>query len=111
MMYFGLDPMLALGQPPQPGQPSAPFWVSLFPLVLLVVVFYFAIIRPQQKKQKDLNQLLGSVRQGDKIVTTGGIIGVVVTVKEKTVTIRSADAKFEIRKSAIGEISERAEAQ
>ena len=98
---------LALGPQPQPGQPAPPAWVNMVPLVLLVVVFYFALIRPQQKKAKDQAALLKAVRAGDKIVTSSGIVAVVVTVKEKTVTIRSADAKLEITKSAITEILDR----
>lgn len=77
------------------------------PLVLLVVVFYFALIRPQQKKAKQHAELLKTVKPGDKILTSGGILGVVINVKEKTVSIRSADAKLEITKSAIAEITER----
>ena len=60
-----------------------------------------------QKKAKELAQLLGSLKSGDKIVTTSGIIGVVLTVKDKTVTIRSADTKLEITKGAVAEITER----
>lgn len=102
-----LPVILAMGPPPQPGQPAAPAWTSLVPLILLVVVFYFVLIRPQQKKAKEHQQLLKTVKPGDKVVTSGGILGVVVTVKEKTITLRSADAKFEITKSAIAEITER----
>jgi len=98
---------LALAPPAQPGQASPPAWVNMVPLALLVVVFYFALIRPQQKKAKDHAALLKAVRAGDKIVTSSGIVAVVVTVKEKTLMIRSADAKFEITKSAIAEITER----
>ena len=76
-------------------------------LGLMAVVFYFALIRPQQKKAKDHAELLKAVRPGDKIVTTGGVVGVIITVKEKTLSIRSADSKFEIIKSAIAEITER----
>ncbi len=79
----------------------------MVPFVLLIVVFYFALIRPQQKKAKDHAQLLKTVRPGDKIVTSGGVVGVIITVKENTITLRSADAKFEITKSAIAEITER----
>ncbi len=99
--------LLALGPQPQPGQPAPPIWQSLVPLVLLVVVFYFALIRPQQKKQKEHATLLKTVKAGDKIITSGGIVAVVVTVKDKTLNVRSADAKFEISKSAIAEITER----
>jgi preprotein translocase subunit YajC len=79
----------------------------MVPLVLLVVVFYFALIRPQQKKQKQQAELLKAVRSGDRILTNGGIIATVITVKDKSLTIRSADAKFEITKSAVAEITER----
>ena len=79
----------------------------MVPLVLLVVVFYFVLIRPQSKKAKDHAQLLKTVRPGDKIVTTGGVVAVIVTVKEKTLSVRSADSKFEITKAAIAEITER----
>jgi len=92
---------------PQPGQQAPPAWTSMVPLVLLVVVFYFALIRPQQKKQKDHVNLLKTLRPGDKIVTSGGVVATVVTVKEKTVTVRSADSKFEITKAAVAEITER----
>ena len=79
----------------------------MVPLVLLVVVFYFILIRPQQKKAKEHQQLLKTVKPGDKVLTSGGVLGVIITVKEKTVTLRSADAKLEITKSAIAEITER----
>jgi preprotein translocase subunit YajC len=98
---------LALAQSATPGQQPPPAWVNMVPLALLVVVFYFALIRPQQKKTKEHAALLKAVRAGDKIVTGSGIVAVIVTVKEKTLTIRSADAKFEITKSAVAEITER----
>jgi preprotein translocase subunit YajC len=79
----------------------------MVPLVLLVVVFYFALIRPQQKRQKQQAELLKAVRSGDRIVTNSGIMATVITVKEKSLMIRSADAKFEITKSAVAEITER----
>ncbi len=107
MRLSDLNVLLAMGQPTQPGQQAPPFWTSLVPLVLLVVVFYFALIRPQQKKQKEQAQLLKTVRPGDKVVTASGIIGIVVSVKEKSLSIRSADTKLEITKSAVAEITER----
>ena len=79
----------------------------MVPLALIVVVFYFALIRPQQKKTKEHAALLKAIRPGDKIVTSSGIVAVVVTVKEKTLSVRSADAKLEITKSAVAEITER----
>ena len=97
-----------LAQASAPSSPKpAPMWTNLVPLLLMVVVFYFILIRPQQKKAKDHTTLLKTLRSGDKIVTTGGVLGVVVTVKEKSVSIRSADTKLEILKSAVAEITER----
>jgi len=76
-------------------------------LATVLVVFYFVLIRPQQRKAKEHAMLLKAVRAGDRVITTSGIVGVVLSVKEKTLSIRSADSKFEITKSAIAEISER----
>jgi preprotein translocase subunit YajC len=73
----------------------------------MVVMFYFVLIRPQQKKAKEHAALLKNVKAGDRILTTSGIVGVVLTVKEKTITLRSADTKLELTKSAIAEITER----
>jgi len=99
--------ILAQANAAQPTPNPAPMWTNLVPLLLMVVVFYFILIRPQQKKAKDHATLLKTLRSGDKIVTTGGVLGVVVTVKEKTVSIRSADTKLEVLKSAVAEITER----
>ncbi len=79
----------------------------LVPMVLLFVIFYFVLIRPQQKKAKQQAEMLKTVKSGDKIVTTSGIIATVITVKDDSVSVRSADAKLEITKGAIAEIRER----
>jgi preprotein translocase subunit YajC len=105
-MTLSLYPALfALGQPP--GQTGQPGWVSFVPLILMVVVFYFILIRPQQKKAKDHAELLKTLRPGDKVLTSGGILGVVVGVKDKSVSIRSADTKLEILKTAVTDVTER----
>ena len=93
--------------PAQPGTSSPPGWTGFVPLVLMVVVFYFLLIRPQQKKQKEHDKLLKTLRSGDKIVTSGGIVGVVITVKETSVNIRSNDSKLEIQKTAVTQVTER----
>jgi preprotein translocase subunit YajC len=76
-------------------------------IVLMIVMMYFIMIRPQSQQRKRLAQLLETLRSGDKVVTTSGIVGVVVTVKDKTISIRSADAKMEVTKSSVVEILER----
>ena len=103
--------ILAWGQAPaQSGtqpDPRGQAVTTIGMLVIMVVMFYFVLIRPQSKKAKDHAEMLKTVKAGDKIVTSGGVVGVVVTVKDKTLNIRSADAKFEITKAAVAEITER----
>jgi len=76
-------------------------------MVIMVVMFYFVLIRPQQKKAKEHEKLLNTVKTGDKIVTSSGIIGTVLSVRDKHVSIRSSDSKLEVLKSSISEIAER----
>jgi preprotein translocase subunit YajC len=66
------------------------------------------LIRPQSKRAKQQANLLKALKAGDKVVTSSGLVGVVIAVKERTVSLRSADAKLEILKSAVTEITERA---
>jgi len=72
-----------------------------------MVVFYFVLIRPQSKKAKEHDSLMKNLKKGDKIVTSGGVMGVVVAVKDRSVTLRSEDAKLEVLKSSVSEILER----
>ena len=88
--------------------PTAQMIQTFGMMALMVVVFYFLLIRPQQKRTREHAELLKTIKPGDKVVVSGGIIAVVVTVKEKSVTVRSADAKLEVTKAAVGEILERA---
>jgi len=90
------------------ANPKAQMIQTFLMMGLMVVVFYFLLIRPQQKRQREHTELLKTIKPGDKVVVSGGIIAVVVTVKEKSVTVRSADAKLEVTKAAVGEILERA---
>src|SRR5947207_15830969 len=107
MHLMTLKAVVAMAPPAQPGQPAASPFTSIVPLVLLFIIFYFILIRPQQKKAKQQAEMLKTVKSGDKVVTTSGIIATVITVKENSISIRSADAKLEITKSAIAEIRER----
>jgi preprotein translocase subunit YajC len=77
-------------------------------MAIMGLMFYFVILRPQRSRQRQQEALLKAVKAGDKILTNSGIVGVVITVKEKSLSIRSADSKLEILKSAIAEITERA---
>jgi preprotein translocase subunit YajC len=64
------------------GAPAGFDFISLMPLVLIFVVFYFLLIRPQQKKMKTHRDMIGAVKRGDKVLTGGGIIGTVVKVED-----------------------------
>ena len=75
---------------------------------IMGVMFYFMLIRPQSKKAKEHEELLKNLKPGDKVLTTSGILGVIVGVKDKSVTLRSADTKLEVTKSAVTEVTERA---
>ena len=85
-------------------QPQQSF---IIPLALMFIVWYFLLIKPQRKKEKEHRDMLASLKKNDQIVTIGGIHGVVVVVKDKTVTLRIDDntnAKIELDKSSVGYI-------
>jgi|SRR3954467_12141807 len=75
------------------------------------IAMYLIMYRPQQKKAREHANMLKTVKNGDRIVTSGGILGVVVGVKEKSLSIRSADTKLEVLKSSISEILEKGAAE
>lgn len=80
----------AMGQGGAAGQ-SAGGFSSFIPLILMFVIFYFLLIRPQQKKSKELREMISNVKKGDRIVTSGGIHGEVTHVGETTMTLKIAD--------------------
>jgi len=84
---------------PQPG--SNP-WMSFLPLLLIIVVFWFFMIRPQMKRQKELTNFRNTLKKGDSILTTGGIYGTVFDIKEQYVIIEVDDkVKMKVDKAAI----------
>lgn len=84
-------------------------WGLLLPFVLMFVVFYFLLIRPQQKKQKQRNQMLHQLKKGDKIVTIGGLHGTIVELSDDTAVIRVNDTvKLTFDRSAISTVSQSA---
>ncbi len=101
--------LLAADAPaPGPVNPQAELFKLAGPLVLMFVIFYFMLIRPQQKKQKQHQALLAALKPRDKVVTNSGLVGEVLALKDKTVTLRCGEAKLEILKSAVAEVFERA---
>lgn len=71
--------------------------MNFVPLILIFVVFYFILIRPQRKKDKETQKMRSNVQVGDEIVTIGGVIGIVVSLKEDTVVIETAGERNKIR--------------
>lgn len=111
MNLLGLKALLALAPQTQPGtvpDPKAQLLQMLGMFLFLGIMFYFAVIRPPQKRARELAVLLQNLKPGDRILTNSGILATVVNVKEKTLSIRSADSKLEILKSAVSEITEKA---
>ena len=96
----------AMSAPPQAaGQASAGLG-GLIPIILIFAIFYFLLIRPQQKMQKKKEQehrdMLENLKKNDEIVTTGGIHGTVVNIKDKTIVLRLDDnCRVEFQKSSI----------
>ena len=80
--------LLAQGQPQPQGSATGMF----VPMILMVVIFYFLLIRPQQKKAKEHTKMVGALKSGDSVVTRGGVVGAVQSVKETTVSIRSLES-------------------
>ncbi len=80
---------------------------QFLPILLIMVIFYVLLIRPQQKRQRQLQETISNLKIGDRVVTTGGVIGVITTVRDTSFLIRSADKSIlEIARSAIAGIDE-----
>ena len=92
----------------QAGAPSASGTASLLtflPVIFIFVIFYFFLIRPQNKKQKETEKMINALKKGDKVITIGGIHGVVSSVKEKTIIVKVDDnCKIEFNRTAISSV-------
>ena len=85
------------------AQASSPGGIALFlPLVLIMVIFYFLMILPAQRRQKKVSQMLQELKNGDKVITNGGIYGTIVGLEDDSVQLRIAEqVKIKISRSAI----------
>lgn len=107
--------LLQTGGGAQPTQQPSAF-ASFLPFILMFVILYFLIIRPQKKKQKEHQNMLDNIQINDKVITNGGIIGKVVNIKndKNTYIIRIDDTtntKIELQKSAVAGILKNEEKQ
>lgn len=87
------------------GQTSPGFTIGW--MVFMVAIFYFVMIRPQRRREKERKALIEAVKSGQRVLLSSGIIGEVATVKEKTLVVRVAEkTKIEVLKSAVSQILE-----
>lgn len=84
---------------------AAPAWTGLLPIIGMVGIFWFLIIRPQMRRQKDLQAKIAGIKKGDQVLTAGGIVGKVVRVDDAYADIEIAQGvKVKVVKSTIGDI-------
>lgn len=78
--------------------------VQLSPIILMLVIFYFLLIRPQQKRQKQIREMLDALQKGDKIITIGGLHGVIEAIDEDKVVLNCNNTKLTYDRSAVREV-------
>ncbi len=98
-MILNPTEMIMIAQAPAPAQSGG--FEMFVPMILMIVIFYFLLIRPQTKREKERKKMVGALKSGDSVVTRGGVIGTVQSVKADTVTIRSLESKFELEKYSV----------
>jgi len=103
-------PLLAVLLAPS-GQGGSGLSVLLFQVALIFGIFYFLIIRPQRRQQQRHKELLAALQKGDHVITSGGIVGEVLHLKENEITIRSGEAKLVVLRANIANVVNRPEAE
>ncbi|MFO1460383.1 MAG: preprotein translocase subunit YajC [Verrucomicrobiota bacterium] len=107
---FPVQLLLALTPPAPNASPEdqkRAMLTQLGMIVFMVVIFWVLLIRPQQKKAKEQADLLKTLKSGDRVATTAGILGIITSVRDDAITLRSGDTKLELQKSAVAQILER----
>jgi len=96
-----LHALLAQAQSPAPTGPGGGFGFFV-PFIFIFIIMYFVMFRPQKKRQQEQQKLIASLKTGDRVVTNGGIHGLISNVKDTTVIVKVADnVKIEVEKSAV----------
>ena len=111
LMIFALTACTTVDAEGNPVDNTAQLIMTVGMLVVMAAVFYFMIIRPQKKQEKEINAMRNSLTVGDEITTIGGIIGKVVSIKEETCVIETSRdlTRIRILKSAISRVDVKAE--
>ncbi|KIL36906.1 preprotein translocase subunit YajC [Cohnella kolymensis] len=90
------------------GNGGSSLWMTLLPFVLMFAIFYFLLIRPQQKKQRQRGSMLNALKKGDKVVTIGGLHGTIDTITDDTVVLKVNDAtKLTFDRGSINNVTAR----
>lgn len=98
-----------MAAPGKEGQGASPFGMFV-PMILIFGIFYFMLIRPQQRREKERRNMIANLKSGEKVLFCGGIIGTITNVKEHTFTVKIADnVKVEILRSAVNRVLEKGE--
>jgi len=85
-------------------------WTALIPLVVMLGIFYFLLIRPMRQRQKQQEEMVSNLKNGDKVVTSGGIYGTIVGIRDDRLTLRVADqVKIDVTKNSIAGMQESGE--
>ena len=96
---------LVMQTAPAGDQPAQSMFGLLVPMALILVIFYFLLIRPANKKQKSLQQMIEGLKNGDKIITTGGLHGVVAGITDDIIQLKVApNVKIEISRNAVASL-------
>ena len=103
MIHLPTFAMLA----PSGQQSGSALFVFMIQIVAFIGIFYFILIRPQRQQAKKHEALLKGIKKGDEIVTSGGIVGEVVHVKENLITIKSGEAKLVVERERIAKVTDR----
>ena len=96
-------PVFAFLAPP-PGQGSGTLFVVTLQIAALVAIFWFLLIRPQRQQQKQHEELLKGLKKGDEVVTSGGIIGRIVHIKDDRVTVESGESRIIVERGRIATV-------
>ncbi len=100
-----MEILLAMAPPSGEGGGGGSLMSTVIMFGAIFAIFYFMIIRPQQKRAKEREKLLSNIEKGDKIITSGGVHATIVGIEEKTVLIEIApNVKIKIERSAIGSV-------
>ena len=96
---------IAYAQSAQSGGGGSPWFSQLFLFLPLILIFYFLIFRPQQKQRKEVQEMLSNLKKGDRVVTKGGLIGMVDKVEERTVRIEAGNGlKLRIQRDYVDRV-------